>query len=244
MRKSILLVLIPIILLACKQKEEQQPTQQPVISDDTTTLVKVEFLALGDSYTIGQSVEKSLRWPLQLADKLATDGYEASEVEIIAKTGWTTGQLLDAIDDQNPEGPYDLVSLLIGVNNQYQKRDTAEYRAEFKMLLQKAIALSGNDPDKVFVVSIPDYSVTPYVEKMDTVRIRKQIDIFNLINLQETEGENISYVNITPISRNAKDDPTLIAGDDLHPSGKMYEQWVKMIYPVALEILEKQELSE
>lgn len=212
-----------------------------VIQDNTIPNNKpLRFLALGDSYTIGEAVAVAQRWPVQLADSLSDAGFIMADPEIIAQTGWTTGELKEGIQSVDPQGPYQLVSLLIGVNNQYRKLDTAAYRLEFKELLQTAISFAGNKPSKVIVVSIPDYGVTPFAQNMDPEKIAAEIDAFNLLNQQETQQAGAAYVNVTPISRQAAFDPSLIAGDGLHPSGKMYKAWVDLIYPAASEILTAQ----
>jgi len=178
------------------------------------------YLALGDSYTIGESVAPAERFPNQLARELGI-----GEPQIIAKTGWTTDELDAAIDAAEPKGPYDLVTLLIGVNNQYRGRDAEEYRKQFVALLQRAIGFAGGDPKKVIVVSIPDWGVTPFAANRDRAKIAREIDHFNAINLEEAARAGARYVDITPISR--RDDPSLIASDGLHPSGKQYAEWVK-----------------
>lgn len=184
------------------------------------------YLALGDSYTIGESVPESERFPNQLAREL---GIPAPQ--IIAKTGWTTDELNAAIDAANPQGPFDLVTLLIGVNNQYRGRDAEEYRREFAALLQRAIGFAGGDPSKVIVISIPDWGVTPFAEGRDRRKIANEIDRHNLINQEEGMKARASYVSITGISR--RDDPALVADDKLHPSGKQYGEWVKLIAATA-----------
>jgi lysophospholipase L1-like esterase len=175
---------------------------------------------------------------VQLTDSLRKEGFDILEPEIIAKTGWTTGELKHAILSIDPKGPYHMVSLLIGVNNQYRGLDTAAYRAEFRELLQMAISFAGGDNARVIVVSIPDYGVTPFAVNKDPEKIGNEIDEFNAINLDETMDVEVNYVDITPISRKAAYDPELIAGDGLHPSGKMYSEWVKLIHPVAIKTLE------
>lgn len=184
------------------------------------------YLALGDSYTIGESVPADERFPHQLARELGIP-----EPQIIAKTGWTTDELNAAIDAANPQGPFDLVTLLIGVNNQYRGRDAEQYRGEFAALLQRAIGFAGGDPSKVIVVSIPDWGVMPFAEGRDRRKIADEIDRYNLINQEEAMKARASYVSITGISR--RDDPELVADDKLHPSGKQYAEWVKFILPVA-----------
>jgi lysophospholipase L1-like esterase len=180
------------------------------------------YLALGDSYTIGESVPATERFPVQLARELGL-----GDPEIIAKTGWTTDELNAAIDAAHPQGPYDLVTLLIGVNNQYRGRDAEQYRGEFTALLQRAIGFAGGDAKKVVVVSIPDWGVTPFAEGRDRAKIATEIDQYNAINREETSRAGARYVDITPISRG--NDPTLVAGDGLHPSGKQYTEWVRLI---------------
>ena len=182
------------------------------------------YLALGDSYTIGESVPESERYPVQLAREL-----KMGEPEIIAKTGWTTDELNAAIDKADPHGPYDLVTLLIGVNNQYRGRSADEYRTQFVALLQRAIGFAGGKTKNVVVVSIPDWGVTPFAKGRDRAKIALEIDQFNAINREETLRAGARYVDITPESRQAANDAALVAGDGLHPSGKMYSEWTRMI---------------
>jgi len=182
------------------------------------------YLALGDSYTIGESVPESERYPVQLAREL-----KMGEPEIIAKTGWTTDELNAAIDKANPHGPYDLVTLLIGVNNQYRGRGADEYRTQFVALLQRAIGFAGGKTKNVVVVSIPDWGVTPFAKGRDRAKIAREIDQFNAINREETLRAGARYVDITAESRQAANDTALVAGDGLHPSGKMYSEWTRMI---------------
>jgi lysophospholipase L1-like esterase len=148
------------------------------------------------------------------------------EPEIVAKTGWTTDELWAAIDQAAPEGPYELVSLLIGVNNQYRGREVEDYRREFARLLERAIGLAGGDAERVLVLSIPDWGVTPFAAKRNTARIAAEIDAYNAANAEETQSRGARYVDVTGISRRAKEEPGLLAGDGLHPSGEMYAAWV------------------
>lgn len=190
---------------------------------------KVKFLALGDSYTIGQSVAVAERWPVQLVERLKSEkNLAADEPRIIATTGWRTDQLKAAIQSAaiTPES-YNLISLLIGVNNQYQGRSAEVYAQEFEELLQMAIVLAG-DKERVFVVSIPDYGYTPFGES-NQATISAQLDEFNRINKGIAERKGVLYINITDISRLGLQDPDLVAGDRLHPSGKMYKAWVDRI---------------
>jgi len=195
------------------------------------------YLALGDSYTIGEKVDKSQRWPGQLVDSLQERGIAIEEPRIIAKTGWTTADLLKAIDTQSHKKNFDLVTLLIGVNNQYQGKPIQQYRREFKELLNKSVGFAKGNTERVFVVSIPDYGVTPFGQQKDPERIAEELTQYNKIAREIAEERGITFINITPISLQAKTDSTLIAEDDLHPSGKMYRQWVKKIIPTIIERL-------
>lgn len=191
------------------------------------------FLALGDSYTIGESVAVADRWPNQLARTLAEKGIALADPEIIAKTGWTTDELAAAIDDAKPRGPYALVTLLIGVNNQFRGRDAEQYRKEFAALLHRAIGFAGGEARRVVVVSIPDWGVTPFAADRERAEIAKEINLFNAINAEETRLAGARYADVTPASRRAATDATLVAPDGLHPSAAMYAQWVTVISPRA-----------
>ena len=198
--------------------------------------MKFRYLALGDSYTIGESVTETERFPNQIASMLLKEGVEV-EVSIIARTGWTTDELWQGIQAQGVTPPYDMVSLLIGVNNQYRGRDIAEYREDFLFLLNKAIEYAGNDVNKVIVLSIPDWGVTPFAMGRNSTQIANEIDAFNAVNLEETMKAGAHYVDVTPVSRKALSDPSLIAGDGSHPSGSMYAEWASLALPIAVEIL-------
>jgi lysophospholipase L1-like esterase len=187
----------------------------------------VRFLALGDSYTIGQSVTVNNRWPNQFVAELGRQGYNVEELRIIAQTGWTTASLQNAINQQMPLNGYTLVTLLIGVNNQFQGGSIDTYTVQFEELLQQAIFLAGNNPQHVFVLSIPDYAYTPYGN--GNPLISAEIDLFNGVNRFITSTYNIRYIDITPISRLGLSNPYLIADDGLHPSGDMYRLWVEEI---------------
>ncbi len=204
----------------------------------------VRYLALGDSYTIGESVDESERWPMQLATQIESFGEQTEdgliEVTIIARTGWTTSELWEGIQAREITPPYDLVSLLIGVNNQYRGYDINEYREEFTFLLNKAIEYAGGDVNHVIVLSIPDWGVTPFAGSRNSKQIAVEINQFNAVNREETKKAGAHYIDITPISREAINNPALIAGDGLHPSGKMYSEWVQLALPVVLEILDEE----
>lgn len=198
--------------------------------------MSIRYLALGDSYTIGESVSEGERWPMQLADRLQADGIHA-EVTIIARTGWTTDELWQGIQAQTIEPPYDLVSLLIGVNNQYRGRDINEYREQFVFLLNKAIEYAGGRTERVIVLSIPDWGVTPYAEGRDRTQIAREIDAYNAVNREESLRAGVRYVDVAPASRLAVNDVSLLAADGLHPSGKMYSLWTDLAYPLVLAML-------
>ncbi len=213
-------------------------------NDDTgseTGKESLRFLALGDSYTIGQGVPEDTRWPVLLTDTLIKSGFEMDDPQIIARTGWTTGELKAGIDKASPQGPFDLVSLLIGVNNQYRGVSSGytleDYHDEFTGLLQMAIDFAGSNPDRVFVVSIPDYSVTPFASIFNKNRISAEIDQYNSINRLIAESFNVKYFDITPVSRLAAKDQQLLASDNLHPSGKMYRMWIDLMIEEILKML-------
>lgn len=195
------------------------------------------FLALGDSYTIGEAVAPEERWPNVLAGMLRARGVPLSDPVIIATTGWTTDELNAAIDQQNPAGSFDLVTLLIGVNNQYRGRDTADYRTEFRGLLERAVRFANGHAGHVVVLSIPDWGVMPFAEGRDRARIAKEIDAFNLINRQEALLRGTRYADVTAASRLAATQPALVASDGLHPSGAQYKLWADLVLPVAREAL-------
>ena len=185
------------------------------------------ILCLGDSYTIGECVLPEARFPSQVVTKLRNDNLLFSDPLIIATTGWTTDELDAAIESENIQQTFDFVTLLIGVNNQYRGRSVADYRFEFRKLLERAIAFAGNRPNHVFVISIPDWGVTPFGhnDKRGVQKIGEEIDIFNEVNKQEALKSKTHYIDITPYSRTAAVDSALIARDGLHPSGKMYAAW-------------------
>lgn len=217
-----LVALLPLLHLSPQTMNSTQPAR---------------YLALGDSYTIGESVAESERWPVQLATSLRGKGIALDDPIIIARTGWTTDELNGAIDEQNIRGTFDLVTLLIGVNNQYRGRSIDEYREQFKALLQRAIRFAGDSASRVIVVSIPDWGVMPFAEGRDRQRIWKEIDAFNAVNWEESVRAGAQYVDVTPISREVVRYPDLIAADGLHPSAIQYKYWVEIIEPKAEQIL-------
>ena len=191
---------------------------------------EVKLLALGDSYTIGESVASSSRWPIQLVDSLQKRGVDCLQPKIIATTGWRTDNLKNAISRTKfkKDEQYNLVSLLIGVNNYYQGKSVESYAPEFEDLLKTALQLAGGDKSAVFVLSIPDYGYTPFgKEKQQT--ISEGIDAYNAVNKSISDKYGVKYYNITDISRRGLDEPDLVAADGLHPSEKMYSLWVQVI---------------
>jgi len=224
--------LLCLILLASCQP---MPTEKTSGEEEMQT---IRYLALGDSYTIGESVPESERWPNQLAGLLQVNDI-STEVTIIARTGWTTDELWKGIQAMEINPSYDLVSLLIGVNNQYRGLDIDEYRAEFIFLLHKAIEYAGGDSKRVIVLSIPDWGVTPFANSRDSKKIATEINLFNSVNREETEKAGAYYVDVTLGSGAVATDSALIAADGLHPSGKMYAEWAKLAYQEVLRILEK-----
>ena len=197
----------------------------------------MRILSLGDSYTIGEGVAESDRWPVQLADRLREHGIPCDDPFIIARTGWTTDELDAAIMQAAPAGPFDLVTLLIGVNNQYRGRGAEEYREQFRGMLDRAIRLAGDRPGHLLVLSIPDWGVTPFAEGWDRDRISAEIDTFNAINRSETLAAGALYVDITPSTRDSNA-PDLLAEDGLHPSARMYARWVDLALPVVIQLLD------
>ena len=196
--------------------------------------LKESYLALGDSYTMGESISKKHTWPKQLVDSLKKRNIFLSEPRIIAKTGWTTDELKKAINDSSLDYPYDWVSLLIGVNNQYRGRDLDEFKLQFESLLFEAIAFSGNRKERVFVISIPDWGSMPFAKDRDPDKIAIEIDNFNQIIYEVCAFENIKFIDITPITRNIHSNPNWIAKDSLHPSKEQYSKWVEKIIPFFL----------
>lgn len=195
---------------------------------EAPTKHKYTYLALGDSYTIGEMVNENERFPVQLSSMLNSDSIDIAEPLIIAKTGWTTDELLAAINEKNVKDTFNIVTLLIGVNNQYRGRSSEEYRSELKQLLDIAINYAGGKKEHVFVLSIPDWGVTPFAEGKDRGKIAAEIDDYNRVKKEECEKLGVKYYDITGISRT--NDPDMIATDGLHPSGKMYKMWVDKIY--------------
>jgi lysophospholipase L1-like esterase len=208
---------------------------------------KYRMLCLGDSYTIGEAVDETERFPVQTAALLKKGGVDVGEPVIIAKTGWTTDELSAAIkarEESNGYAPGNdlIVTLLIGVNNEFRGRDVHEYRKEFNELLKTALHYAGDNANHVFILSIPDWGATPFAandpKHRNPNQIGAEIDAFNAINKEEALKEKVHYLDITPISRQVHTDPPLLAGDGLHPSGKMYAAWAKALATQILAALQ------
>jgi len=198
---------------------------------------RARFLALGDSYTIGEGVARDATWPAQLGTRLAEAGVPVASPDLVAKTGWSTDELADAIDACKLVAPYALVTLLVGVNNQYRGRDPDNYRDEFAGLLERAIAFAGAEPGRVIVISIPDWGVTPFAgaQGVDAALTAAAIDAFNAIGHAVAGSRGTRWVDVTGLSRGIARD--LLAPDGLHPSAGQYAYWVEAIMPEALAAL-------
>lgn len=219
---SIAIGFLLILMGSCK-KSAAGSVLTPFPFNDSTANNNT-YMALGDSYTIGQGVQAFESFPFKTISILRSKGIKINDPLIIAQTGWTTTNLTNAIISQNPKGPFSVVSLLIGVNDQYQLHDTSGYRQRFYSLIQTSIYFAGGNRDRVFVLSIPDYSVTPFV-RYNPMTVKTEIEWFNEINRQVTVDNGCTWINITPSTQMAATDPTLLASDSLHPSGKEYTKW-------------------
>ena len=195
------------------------------------------YLALGDSYTIGEGALLTDSFPYQVVRLLRKKDYDFNAPEIIAKTGWTTDELQHAIEHATLLSKYDFVTLLIGVNNQYRGRDAIEYKEQFEELLKKAIDLANGKKDRVIIISIPDYSVTPHAQSMDVEKVAKEIEVFNSINKALSIQYKVLYTDITSASRGAATDISLISKDGLHPSEKEYQRWAEKIVELVVSEL-------
>ncbi len=229
---------LTFILFACSKGEHS-----PLMADANLNVIqqepqdtdakrgKYDYLALGDSYTVGQNVDTSESFPKQLEKLLEKNLNAKINTDIVATTGWRTDNLIDGIENSSLNSLYDFVTLLIGVNNQYQGQPFSQYEEEFPKLLDQAIAFAGNDPSRVIVVSIPDYGYTPFGENNGMQTISKDIDAYNAFAESTASLRNVTYVYITDISRQGLDQPELVADDGLHPSGKAYKMFVDRIAP-------------
>ena len=250
MKKKIqlaILVLFGTIISSCGVKnssnnksleKEVTVAQVPMIK---TRENKIQYLALGDSYTIGQSVCESCSFPAQLLKTLQNSNLENKfTLKIIAKTGWTTTNLINAIDSENLSPNYDLVTLLIGVNNQYQHKSFSLYQKEFPELIATSVALAKGYKSNLLVLSIPDYAFTPSgVRSGNKASISSEIDIYNKFARKYCLENNIKFIDITQITKKGLVDKELVAEDGLHPSGKAYRLFVEKIAPVTADLLNK-----
>ena len=224
LKNIILYSLLIFGVFSCHNKAEKE-----------SELAPIKYLALGDSYTIGQGVVLAESWPMQLGGKLIENSFSVDKNDIIAQTGWETTDLLNALADSSLED-YNLVSLLIGVNNQFSNRPFETYTSEFDLLLDQAIGLAGSD--RVFVVSIPDYGVTPFGSN-NSENIAFELDEYNAYAAAKCQALNIPFINITEISRQLGDSNGALASDNLHPSGTQYSKWVEEMLPIVLNLLEE-----
>ena len=195
------------------------------------------YLALGDSYTIGESVPATDNFPNQTVQLLKNSGYDFKPAEIIAKTGWTTDELQNNINSRSLNTSYDIVTLLIGVNNQYRGRSIDAYKPEFENLLKQAIQFAGNKTDHVIVLSIPDWGITPFAAGRDKDQIAKEIDAYNAANKTISEQCKVHYIDITSWTREAANDPLFVAPDGLHPSAKEYKRWAEKVSAITMQQL-------
>jgi lysophospholipase L1-like esterase len=203
----------------------------------------LRFLALGDSYTIGERVPAAASWPVQLAALLRARGVPMAEPQIVARTGWTVDDLAIALAEAEPSGPYELVSLQIGVNDQYRGRGAEEFRGAFRVMLGRAVALAGGQAGRVVVLSIPDWSVTPFAALRSRPELAAEIERFNAVVRQEASRAGARHVDVTPESRDAGRDPALLAADGLHPAAAMYTAWARLALPSALAALGRSEAA-
>ncbi len=217
------------------------------VADDANAAASASYLALGDSYTIGENIEPAGRWPMQLAAALRAEGIVIDDPRIIATTGWTTDELSTAIDAAEPLGSdHALVSLLIGVNNQYRGRAVDEYAHEFAILLERAIGFAGRRADRVFVLAIPDWGVTPFAANSgrDTAAIARELDAYNAAAAKICAERGVVFIDIAPVSRARGAEPTMLADDGLHPSAAMYAEWARLALPAVRRMLFKDMLSK
>lgn len=197
----------------------------------------INYLALGDSYTQGVGVSTEDNYPHQLEQRLQADKIKIKNLSIIAESDYTTSVLLNKIEILDEATPYDLVSLLIGVNNIFQQSDINIYKKEFEELISKSIRLARNRKERVFALSIPDYSVTPYAQLMNSSLIQQEIDAYNAVIKEICDKYGVAYFNITVISRKAEEDLNYLTNDERYPSAHMYTEWIDMIYPQVKELI-------
>lgn len=238
-------VILMVVVVFSSQCSSENPTVVP--KPETTPpspkpeSKKVTYIALGDSYTIGQSVCLTCRFPEQLKKNLETTIPSLSvDLNIIAQTGWTTSNLINAIKEAQPSTNYNLVTLLIGVNNQYQSREFSIYEQEFPTLVQTAITLAKGNKDNVIVISIPDYAYTPFGQQIgNATKISTELDRYNAFAKSYCDTNGLTFINITDITRQGLKETYLVASDGLHPSEKAYSLFVDRIVPKARVVVQK-----
>ena len=228
---------VAFLLIACScNGNDSIPEEQKPRNPNSNPIASFTYLALGDSYTVGENVPYGHSFPLQLSSRILEEKNIELKTTVIAQTGWRTDELLFAT--QGIEGSeYDLVTLLIGVNNQFQGRSIAQYQNEFENLLERAISVTQGNANKVIVLSIPDYAYTPYGQNSNTAQISAEIDLYNSKAQEITKAKGAVFLSITDITRRGILEPDLVAMDGLHPSGKAYEKFVERLYPLVLSRL-------
>jgi len=240
MKTSKLLLILPLFVLAGFTKENKPkviPDPCHLTENFSNTTDTLTYLALGDSYTVGRLLPVESSYPYQLADRLRSKKFNVSTPVVIAKNGWRTDELITGIANSGITSKFDFVTLLIGVNNQFQNRDTAVYRMEFASILKTAIAFAKDNKKRVFVLSIPDWGVTPFANGRNLEKIATQIDAFNNIDKDESRKAGVNYIDIASLSRDYADDPSTVTTDKLHPSKKMYGFWVDRLLPRVIKCL-------
>lgn len=225
-----------LLFLSCANQPVIEEPKDPEPEEPSS----YTYLALGDSYTIGAGVEIADRWPVQLAARLTTDSIEVTTPDIVARTGWSTDQLISAIDAAGPDldSTYDMVSLLIGVNNQFRGNPLSQYRKELPELLETAIQYADGNTERVFMLSIPDYGLTPFGQSRNPEQIAAELDIYNAVADSICTAYQVAFYDITEVSRQFGLESDYVAADNLHPSGKMYQAWVEVVFEGVKEMLE------
>ena len=240
LRLLLFLITMGLALLSCGTEANYPEVPIYEEEEEEEELRSFKLIALGDSYTIGQNVCEDCRFPAQLKDSLQTyfSTNDSFSLEIIAQTGWTTTNLKNAIATAEPALNFDLATLLIGVNNQYQNKPFNIYETEFIELVNTAISLVDGEASKLIVVSIPDYAYTSFGQSQNPTNISSQLELYNSFVQSYCEDNNLNYVYITDITQQGLENPELVASDNLHPSTLAYTKFVERILPIALEILE------
>jgi lysophospholipase L1-like esterase len=234
----ILFILSSIFYLNISACGEPKPIESDYMIATGTALPSISYLALGDSYTIGEAVDSTHRWPVQLADSLRRIHHlRVDEPQIVATTGWTTNELQHGIEQADLKDKYELISLLIGVNNQYRGYAFEQFEKEYEVLIKWAIQHSVHGASGIFAVSIPNYGVTPFGQARGEDTIRAELLAYDAKAKEICQRFGIPFFDITPISELAKDNPTFIADDQLHPSGLQYTEWVRSFASQVAELI-------